>query len=360
VSAVTPTLVSGWVGSDGLSTTTIQVGVPPTDLAPPGNYKNAGLVPTIARYATKTYRSVAFARGDAAFLSGQISVAHYANLSASVQILSANSETSAGTIVWSKAVTVRTGEVIIWNDLPISSPFYYVQITYSESAAATGYRIFLDNLSMLFTDKKLGVDYPGYFDGRTAGGAWIGNADSSVSQYYGGGRRAYAEVVQSIDISSMASGTRAEFVVDMVIPSTFWEDLIESEATIDIDNPNLLAGTEYDIENLTQTTAMIDDSVITITKTGTVSNITLTDVASGASLTIAGTLPTAAIVIDNKTFTVKSNGASLISSVTRKRSNQLLPLTPMSSTLPPRISVRGSGSGTISLQINARRRYMVA
>jgi hypothetical protein len=57
-----------------------------------------------------------------------------------------------------------------------------------------------------------------------------------------------------------------------------------------------------------------------------------------------------------------SGGASVIKNVTRTGSNGFLPITPVSSTQPPSLKVSGTSgtTGTVTVTIVARRRYLIA
>jgi hypothetical protein len=162
-------------------------------------------------------------------------------------------------------------------------------------------------------------------------------------------------------MTSMAGGTRAEFVVDMEIPSSFWEDMIQSQFTLDVTNEQALADTEFDLDTLAGGTAPIDDALLTIAVTGSLTGLRLTDVATGGWISLTGALPSE-IVINNAEFTVvDGSGDSVIVSVLRGGSNVLLPIVPMSSTAPPRLRVScDSGTGSLSITVVARRRYVIA
>jgi hypothetical protein len=158
-------------------------------------------------------------------------------------------------------------------------------------------------------------------------------------------------------MTSQAGGTRAEFTVDMDIPSAFWEDLSTSNMVFTLPS---IGGYEQTLHALASATAPIDDAVITLNISGTVTNLTITDVASNAQLIINGTLPSK-VIIDNSTFKVTDgSNVSIITAVTRKNSNGLLPLNPVSSTEAPKLRFQGTGAGSIQLEVSAKRRYLVA
>lgn len=358
ISRVMPQLPLGWVNNLSSNGANIHVDDNST-YRPPGSVGRVGMLPRLEKGTTRNYRTQGILAGGASFLSGEIAINHYFGLTVTVQVYGSANATGSGPLLFSKVVTDRSGEIVSWRDIPLSTEYFYLQIVYTDPYNRSGYPVRLDNLLMIPSTARLGADYPGFFDGSTNGGAWEGPINNSASQYYGGGRRAYVEVTDAIDFTSMAGGTRAEFSVGMTIPSAFWEDLIQSTSVHTISNANLIAGFDFTVDPFNGSTAPIDDALITIGVTGSVSNLTLVDTASGATLTISGTIPNN-LVIDNSLFTVKAGNTSYIANVTRKKSNQLLPLTPTSSTAPPKLNIKASGSGSVTVTIVARRRYLVA
>lgn len=357
-SVVVPAVPVGWVYTANGSNVH-QVG---PGIRPPGSNGTVGGLLRITSGTTKTYRTTGVFRNNNGFLSGQIALSAMAGVTVKVEIYQADDATSTGSVIWTKNLTNNDGQILIWNDLAMTKNYVYLQITYSETKNAPGYRVWFDNLSMLMTVNALADQYPGYFDGNQGGGGWLGDANGSVSQYLGGGRRAYAEVREAIDMSSMAGGTRAEFVVAMEIPGSFWEDLVLSNLTFDVTNGQLILGKEESLDALVGTTAPIDDAIIKIDVTGSVENFTIQDVATQGWLKINGILPSS-FTIDNGAFTViDSSGSSLITKVTRGGSNQLVPLVPVSSVTAPRLkfSAGPDSTGKISVTVVARRRYVIA
>jgi hypothetical protein len=310
-----------------------------------------------AKGVTKTIRSKGAPTFGRNYISGEVSVGTKPFASVQVKVYQASTATATGSLIYtSPVVPGESSAILAWHDIPITDSFVYIEVIYTESQNVSGYRVFVDNLLIVPTDTELSGEYPGYFDGNI-GGIWTGAANDSVSTYQGGGRRAWCEVVDAIDMSSMAGGTRAEFNVDMVIPSAFWEDLSTSNMVFTLPS---ISGYEQTLHALASATAPIDDAVITLNVSGTVTDLTVTDVASNAQIVISGTLPSK-VVIDNSTFKVKDGtGASIISTVTRKNSNGLLPLNPVSSTEAPKLRFEGTGAGSIQLEVSAKRRYLVA
>jgi hypothetical protein len=356
-SVLTPAIPAGWVtGANNVHRVLPLV-------RPIGSTGRTGGLLRAPKGTTRTYRTVAVPR-DSKYLSGQMSVAALPGTSISLALYQADTTTATGTMIWNKVNLGNTNTVLQFNDLQPTNKFVYAQITYTENADAPGYRVFMDNLSMIFTASPLGTDYPGYFDGNQRG-QWLGDVNDSVSQYFGGGRRAWAEVRDAIDMSSMAGGTRAEFVVSMDIVGSFWEDLTETKVELDVAVGDLVDGVAYSLDALGGTTAPISDSVIVIESTdttGTVSDLVLQDVATGAWVRLAGTLP-ATVIIDNADFRVSdADGHSLITTLTRGGSNQLVPITPMSSVDPPTLGISAASTSTsgVLVTVTARRRYVVA
>ena len=364
-SRVMPKFASGWTYTTSPSGPNVHSVNPSSKVSevPSGYLNHVGGLQRIPKGTSRIYRTVGYALGENFLLSGQVSVAVADGAVATLGIYGAASSTGSGTLLSSQ--TFSSKGLMVWSDLDVSPyQFVYLQVVYSETKTAPGYRVFLDNLLLMPLTSTLGNESPGYFDGSTSGGGWSGTPHGSVSQYYGGGRRCYAEVREAIDMSSMAGGTRAEFVVDMDVPGSLWEDLILS--TVESTFPGSPTGIDalLDITQLAGTTAMIDDAVISVKSlNGTVSAFTLTDVATNSSITLTNPLTAGQeIVIDNGAFTVKQGSTSWISWVTRSGSNaNLLALTPMSSVLPPRLRIQVTGANaSVVLKVVARRRYAIA
>lgn len=332
------------------------------------NLHQAAIPRSVALNSARVYRMTpAIAAGvDDRFLSGEITVEKAAGATLKVDLMMAASSTATGASGLGLVVGTTSeafSGVIRWSNVPVTAAFYYFRVTYTETVNAAGYRVFLDDLLILPSAAPLSADnYPGYFDGSTNGSDWDGDPNASTSTYYGGGRRAYAEVRDAIDMTSMAGGTRAEFTVNLAIPSAFWEDLIQTTITQTVSNAEMLAGTTYSLDALLESTAPIDDAVITVVPTGTVTGLVLTDAATGATLSLSGNVPGGGVVFDCGNFTAVavSTGASVITNVTRAGSNGFLPITPLSSTQAPSLGVKATGSGSLTITVVARRRYLIA
>lgn len=330
---------------------------------PPTAMSKVGSIPRIPRFSTNTYRSVGIPLSGNDLLSGEISVGVSDGAQAVVGLFGASSSSASGVELTSQTFTA--GGKLTWLDLSVSAYDYvYIQVRYTEGKYAPGYRVRLDNFLLMPTNDELGGDYPGYFDGQTSGGGWTGTPHASTSQYFGGGRRAYCEVREAIDMTSMAGGTRAEFVVDMDLPGALWEDLILSTFEVTLVGAAGGFNQTLDLAQLAGTTAMIDDAIISVKPSGgTLTDIKLTDVATESSITITGDVTNGQeVIIDNDQFTVKQGVTSWISRVFRSGNNaNLLSLTPMSSVLPPRLRIEATGANVgLTLKVIARRRYGIA
>lgn len=354
--------------------------VPTRPSSTPPNTTSAGgwmIIPrsTVLNVA-KTYRLDAIATGsDDLYLSGEILVRKTAGATLQLDLMMAPDDTSVGTSALAIPIGTTGGTTVttptVWTNVPITDSYYYLRISYTDTVAAAGYRASFDNLLMLPTSAPLGEDYPGYFDGNMNNSQWDGIANASTSTYFLGGRQAMVEVRDSIDMTSVAGATRAEFSVNLAIPGAFWEDLIESTIVQPVTNAQLLAtgGTPFPLTDLVDRdgrggTAPIDDAVITVVNSGAVNNLLLTDVATGATLGLKGFMPTGGVTFDCGTFTATqvSGGASVIKNVSRTGSNGFLPITPVSSTQPPslKVSAISGTTGTLTITIVARRRYLIA
>lgn len=376
-SRVLPAFPTGWQSM--MSSTGPNLHILPSvvdDLErPPGSLQSLAGFPAAAKNTSRTQRTQGFFCGDNSWVSGEISVSIPAGVSLDVQVYGAVNSSSSGYLLWTTTLSGPYLNRVQWRDVVVSYDWVYVQLVYRESENAAGYRVLVDNLLILPSATLLGTDYPGYFDGSTTGAQWSGTIDGSVSQYFGGGRRAYCEVVEAIDMTSMAGGSRAEFVVDMVIPGSFWEDLLVSSISHTFTAPPLSVGGQLTLTQLLGSTAPIVDTILGLTISGgSLDSLRITDKATGSWLEIAGPL-SGDLTINNIDFTVKSglpvdpgngigsSGPSIITKVTRGGSNQLLPVTPVSSTEAPVLVLFATGvtSGvTVDLTVTGRRRYVLA
>lgn len=199
-----------------------------------------------------------------------------------------------------------------------------------------------------------------YFDGNSEWGQWVDQEALSPSRIYGPARRAMIEVINSIDMSSMAGGTRATFQVDAEIPSSFWEDTHVTTSTVAL----IQNGQTISLSDFGGTSASIEDAIIEIhgnVGLSDVGSITLTDIATGAWINIdEPAAASAPIVIDCDKWTVTKGGVSIMSSVRHAGSPRLLPLSVDRGQLVPRLYFSGTPVGQCSLVVKARRKFHLA
>jgi hypothetical protein len=213
--------------------------------------------------------------------------------------------------------------------------------------------------AVVYVDRVLAaydVTDTSYFDGDTAGCTWTGDRHASDSIRLGTGRRAWVEVSQPIDMSSMAGGTRAEFAVEYRRPEPYWEDLTEQTLTIPLGR----IGRSVLLTALVGGTAPIEDALIRVE--GAVTDLTVTDVGSGAWLRINRTIKNGrSVTVSNADWSVvNQKGDSVVQDVSHAGHARWLPLTPVDLDGCPRLKFDADSIGRgARLVITARKRYLI-
>lgn len=100
-------------------------------------------------------------------------------------------------------------------------------------------------------------------------------------------RQAWAKPVDTIQ-PEVRPGAQGSFAVALLIPGAFWQDV----AAVDWTQNGPSAGTAYEVVPLRDSTAPVTDAVVLVT--GPVTNPTITDVASGGSVTLNAAVPAGA------------------------------------------------------------------
>ena len=202
----------------------------------------------------------------------------------------------------------------------------------------------------------LGSNFPGYFVGV--------KGSDGVSRYMGHIRQCFVEVTDAIDMESSAYGTIAEFNVNMTVPGAFWEDVYDTNQTIAGSGKS---GTMYFGEFTGATAPMADLQIEIAPVSGTITEFTLKDKASGNFIRYKGAAQTK-IVIDTTTATVtNAKGLSVMKSVTGMGSSNIMSLTPyqreVDDALPENVNgqpiIEWSGNTALKVSITGRRKYLI-
>jgi hypothetical protein len=367
ISQVTPAFPTAWL--NGLTSSSPNAHLITTTARPSElSTGKVGALPRIGKGAQRTFRSLGIAVKEDGYISGELSIECSPGASVVFRLSRAVTASAVGNPIFEKLVTSTTGETVVIKDLDSQGGYVYFELLYTETVNAPGYRVIFDNALLLSTNNKLGDDYPGYFDGNSPASTWTGLINESGSQYLGGGRRAYAELTDSVDMTSMAGGTRAEFQVDLRVPAAFWEDLSGSRYIAD-GTLDASGRWTYPLGTFTGTTAPIADAIFTLVMPSSITGpVRLTDEMTKAWVLLTPPAATpnyfanCTIVIDNEAYTVTKNGVSCIRYVTRGGSNQLIPITPSAPDKAPEVTltVAGSPGAVVKLTVDARRKFLLA
>lgn len=178
----------------------------------------------------------------------------------------------------------------------------------------------VDGATLTPSPVPLGSNFPGHFVG-------VRGSDGS-STYQGNIRQCHVEVVESIDMTSMAYGTIAEFSVAAQVPAAFWEDVYDTESTV----TSVGSGTsgQFFMSDFRGATAPMRDVVIEVSpRTGSnLTQFTLKDLGSGDFLTFKSASGQSKVTINTELATVANAEGSLIKDVVGTGSSNILSLTP--------------------------------
>lgn len=166
-------------------------------------------------------------------------------------------------------------------------------------------------------------------------------------------RQCFAEVLSAIDFSTTGRRPLGRFSVEMEVPDVYWQDLnslVQSKGFA-------ASGVIQTYDTFIGGTAPIYDAVVTITGPAN-TGMTIQDVISGEYIVINQAIPAGQqVVIDNPNWTVKLNGADIITNVAHSH-DYLLPISPDNG--GPRFQMTGGGfTVATAVQITGRRKYRV-
>lgn len=169
-------------------------------------------------------------------------------------------------------------------------------------------------------------------------------------------RRIVGQVMDALDLSSMAGGTRAEFAVSLVTAGAFWEDVDSIIAT--------RSGTGlWDVVPFEGATAPMDDLVVKFTGPSTNPRITdnapVDSSASGVYVAYNAVLTgSQSVAVDCKTWTVTGTGiTAAYSAVDHGGDPRWFVMQPGDPT--PRVTASQTAGSTGVFSISGRRKYLI-
>jgi len=179
-------------------------------------------------------------------------------------------------------------------------------------------------------------------------------------------KQCQARLVEAIDFESQARGQRAEFAVSLSIPRTFWEDinLVSQSQTFSGASPQTRSYSSF-----AGGEAHITDAKYSLTSSTGITNPRITDARGLNWIQYNGTVSASEIlIIDCGLSTVKkgpsanpSAATNVMQNVTRAGSAYLFAMhTDNTGAASPQLTVSGTGSPTSTVQIDGRRKYLVA
>ena len=223
----------------------------------------------------------------------------------------------------------------------------------------SGTAAIVDGVAIVTSPGTLGSNFPGYFVGV--------RGSDGVSQYMGHIRQTFVEVVESIDMESQAYGTIAEFNVNLVVPSAFWEDVYDTTQQISAVGASK-TGTML-FSSFKGATAPMQDVIIEITPvSGSITELTLEDKASGNFVKYSGPAQGRIIINSKLSSVVDVNSKSIIRYISGIGSSNIMTLTPYSPAIGEGISeymegvpvVNWSSNVPVRVKVTGRRKYLLA
>lgn len=179
-------------------------------------------------------------------------------------------------------------------------------------------------------------------------------------------KQCQARLIEAIDFESSSGGQRAEFAVSLSIPRTFWEDinLVSQSQTFSGTSPQTRSYSSF-----AGGEAHMTDLKLSLTSSTGITNPRITDAKGGNWVQYNGTVgSTEILIIDAGLGTVKkgpsanpSAAINVMQNVTRAGSAYLFAMhTDNTGVTSPQLTISGTGSPTSTLQIDGRRKYLVA
>lgn len=282
-----------------------------------------------------------------------------------LEILGATAaEFSAGTwtTLGSKTLTTVTYQELKLVDVAVGAKKYLrlnLKSTNTDSAVTRGGILaIMDGATLTTSSTPLGSTFPGYFVG-------VKGPDGS-SSYLGNVRQIQVEVVEAIDMQSTGLGTIAEFNVNLVAPTPFWEDIYDVTSTLTAP-AGAKSGSFYLADFGGATAPMMDLTIDVQPVSGTLTEFKIVDKASGGTIKYKGPAQTK-VSISNPMFTVNGpTGQSLIQYVSETGAAGLLPVTPfwrgefesLGNHVDGHPVLEWTANTPIKLTVSGRRKYLI-
>lgn len=168
-------------------------------------------------------------------------------------------------------------------------------------------------------------------------------------------RQCSAEVVQAIDFTSMAGGTRAEFAVELIVPKAFWFDLSTTSQSLmtGATGSGMLTFTSFAAATAPLTGALYE-------VTGPISNPLLSDPSTGQWVRLGKTVAAGQKwSVNSATWQTTLAGQNVLGDTTHGFGTTFLDLTP--GPQGPTIYWSGTNTSTAtSIKVTAKRAYFLA
>jgi hypothetical protein len=166
-------------------------------------------------------------------------------------------------------------------------------------------------------------------------------------------REAYAQIVQTIDFTSMANATRAEFAVELLLPYVYWQDV----ADVTFTSSPLTVDATVTMAAFDGMTAPATDWRWTLNGPATNPRLTIPD--SGLWVQYNGVLTsTETWVVDSALFTSKKGTTNVVASTQHNGSTRVVAIPRAGG---PQVVVGGSGFGAATvLTVVGRRKFHIA
>lgn len=172
----------------------------------------------------------------------------------------------------------------------------------------------------------------------------------------GAQRRCLGEVVQAIDFSSMAGGTRAEFAVEIVVPGSFWFDISNTVQTVPT---GVTTAKTLTFSSFSAMTAPLVGATYEVA--GPVASPVLADPVTGQWVKLGRTLTSGQVwKIDTANWTTMIGSTNVLHQTTHGFGTTFLDLS--AAVGGPRLHFTAAGSTTTatSVKVTGKKGYLLA
>lgn len=169
-------------------------------------------------------------------------------------------------------------------------------------------------------------------------------------------RQCYAEVVQAVDFSSMAGGSRAEFAVELSVPAAFWFDVSNTTQTL---LTGAVTAKTLAFTSFSAATAPLTGLVFEVT--GPVASPVLADPVTGQWVKLTRTLTAGQVwKVDTANWATTVAGANALHQTSHGLGTTFLDLS--ADATGPKIYFTAAGSATTatSVKVTGKKAYFLA